>query len=356
MKKLRICISLLALLALLLPMSVRATETTTTESGDIEIPVQYMEILPGNWSPLSDLTPEKEFLLDLTTEPLYRLSADGQIGPAFASYPVDVTGEYAGDSAYGVPAEAVRGYAFRIDLNENACWEDGTPITADDFLFTMEQLWKTGKNYDNLANAEAIRSGTASETGDVISLEEAGFSSVTEAQNAGYTDFFLDTTHFWGLDAGWQPVSSRTRLQDYAIPSGLLEYFVSPAYLYSTYLADGKEFDHWQGEFIGIHTETTEPLTYEDLGFLKTGEHQLTLVLTQPTTATALALELADFHLVRQSIWSNAYGTSAADYSAYGPYRVESASTELITLVRNENWYGQTDPQAPALIRCRPLT
>lgn len=355
MKRLKFCAICLLIMALALPTGALATEPEPSESGNIEIPVRYMDTLPGNWSPLSELTPEKEFLLNLTAEPLFRVLADGSLTSSLAAAPVDVTAEYAGVPAYGIPEDALRGYAFRIDLNENACWEDGTSITADDYLFSMEQYWNSGKSYVNLANADAIRSGEAPLTETVVSLEDAGFSSLAEAQNAGYTDFFLDVSHFWGLDAGWKSIEDRTRLRDYAMPSGLNEVFVTPAYLYKTYLADGQKYDYWQGEFIGICTEAGEPLTYEALGLLKTGDHQITLILAEPTTATALALDLADFRLVRQSLWGDTYGTSASRYSSYGPYRIESADTELIVLVENENWYGGKDPEAPALIRCKGM-
>ena len=52
-------------------------------------------------------------------------------------------------------------------------------------------------------------------------------------------DFYLDTEGFWGLGGGWKPISDRIRLRDFAMPGGLDEYFVSPAYLYRYYLMDG---------------------------------------------------------------------------------------------------------------------
>lgn len=337
----------LVLLCLILPFGVQAAET---EAAD-RIPVYEMDTLPGNWSPLSSMTPEKEFLLDMTADRLYWLDENGRLTPSLAaSLPVDVTADYAG--SFGVPADAVRGYAFQIDLNEAACWEDGEPITADDFLFSIEQYRGNDESYVNLAVFEAGQTGETIPPENIVSLEEAGFDSVAQAREAGFSDFFVDTTRFWSLNGGWRSIDDRTRLRDFAMPSGLSEFFVTPEYLYETYLADGRDYDRWQREMIGVCTDAGEPAEGDAPGILKTGEHQLILILDQPAVSTSVALALEDLRLVRQSLWGETYGTSAEEYSSCGPYRIVSSDMELIVLARNENWYGQTDPDAPALIRC----
>ena len=47
-----------------------------------------------------------------------------------SEYPVDVTASYAGNETYGVPADATEGYAWQVQMRQDAVWEDGTPITA----------------------------------------------------------------------------------------------------------------------------------------------------------------------------------------------------------------------------------
>ena len=346
MKKLKITALALILAMLVLPVESLAAETEDNSGNVTEIPVYDMDILPGTWNPLSEMTPEKEFLLEMTSGRLYR-AEEGEAVPAMAAaLPVDVTAEYAG--SFGIPANAARGYAFAIELNEKACWEDGVPITADDWLFSMARYQESGKSYVNLAAEEAPVDASA-----VVSLREAGFATAAEARGAGYSDFYVDITRFWGLEGGWKSVTDRTRFRDYAIPSGLDEFFVTPAYLYGTYLAEGRQYERWQGDMIGVCTDTAREVTS---GCFKTGEYQLTLILPEPTTATSLALALGEMHPLRETVWSPEYATSASDYSACGPYRVESAGMDLIVLVRNENWYGEADPEAPELIRCKALS
>lgn len=342
--------SLLALaFAMLLAFSVSATETAAPTEPAV---IHYMDTLPGNFSPLSERTAEKAFILDLTTDSLYKLSADGStlIPSMAAAMPVDVTAEYAG-GIYGVPADAVRGYAFRIDLDPAACWEDGTPITADDYLFTVEQ--RLEEDFLYLANAADFLAGRERLSENIISLEDCGYTSVAEAQAAGVTAFYVDMTHFWGLDSGWQPLESRTRYRDYAMPSGMNECFVTPAYLYRNYLADDAGQAYYQSEFVGISAEMENRLTFADVGILKTGDDQLTLILEAPTTATALALKLENLYLFRQEFWGDDYGTTPEQYCSYGPYRLVSASYEQIVLERNEYWHGDADRYPADTVLCK---
>lgn len=343
----------IALMTALLLLPVRAAETQVPTEPPVISAVQPMEVLPGNWSPLSEDTPEKVFLRDLTTAAMYRFDGDGALESDLAAAPVDVTAEYVG--TYGVPSFAARGYAFRIDLNEAACWEDGTPITAEDFLFSLERLMEKGRDYSWIANVTAYQSGQEKVTDNVISLRDAGFSGVEAAKEAGYTLFYVDIEHFWGLDAGWRAIDDRHRIRDYAVPSGLNEQYVTATYLYENYLKDGAVNDHFQQEFVGISAEPEIKYTFSDIGFLITGELQLTVVLEEPMTASALALELSDFFLFRESMWSDRYGTAPEDYCGYGPWSILTSGAEEIILERNPNWWGEAAGGDFDRILCRKI-
>ena len=66
-----------------------------------------------------------------------------------ASAPVDVTEAVKAEHPeFGIPESADSGYAYTIDLNPDAKWEDGTPITADDYVYSMKKLLDPDlKNY-----------------------------------------------------------------------------------------------------------------------------------------------------------------------------------------------------------------
>lgn len=344
--------------ALLLAQPVLAQEETAAAATepDIVTALYTMDVLPGNWSPLSTQTPEKQWLQQLTAAPLYALDEAGSWQPVLATeLPEDVTAEFAGDPVYGIPAGAARGYAFRILLNEDARWDDGTAITADDYIFSIRQLLthsNTAQNWTFLANATSILSEKQRLTDAIISLRDAGFSSVQEAQKAGFSDFYVDTSSFWGLDGGWKSILDQNRLRDYAMPGGLNEFFVTPAYLYDRYLSDGAEHSRFQSEFVGICQQYGASLTMDDLGVRKVSDYEWILITQMPTTVSALVLQLNQLPLLCQDCFGTSYATSADTYCASGPWSICSADVSQILLEPNPYWCGEADSRGYDRILC----
>lgn len=345
----RLSTLLFALMLLVQPVFAEG-EVTEPTVPDIVTAVKSMQTLPADISPLTPATEEKLFLRGLTTAPLYTLSPDGSWMPLLAAaLPEDVTAEYAG--SFDIPADAQRGYAYRIQLHENARWEDGTVITADDVVYSVRKLFEnehTSAHWQFLAGAAAIGSGKLHTGSDIISLKDAGFSGVTEAWNAGYMDFYLDTEGFWGLDSGWKPISDRIRLRDFAMPGGLDEYFVTPAYLYRYYLMDGAISSRDQTEFVGICSKAGNPYTSDDLGVLAAGDRELILLTQSPMTAATLMQKLEELFLFRSD-------AAEGQLLSYGPYRIISSDTEQILLEPNPHWWGEADQRGYDRICCRKI-
>lgn len=108
----------------------------------------YNSYTPGinsslNWDPLSWETNEDTDILNNVSSGFYTFVLNSEkngysVMPELAAeMPVDVTAEYVGQ--YGVK-EGETAKAWRIALNKLAKWEDGTPITADDYVYSMQQL------------------------------------------------------------------------------------------------------------------------------------------------------------------------------------------------------------------------
>jgi len=332
-----------------------ATQPTQPPEPDIISAVHTVQTLPGNWSPLSPVTAERQWLLRMTTALPYELAADGNWVPVLASeLPPDVTADYAGSC--GIPADAQGGYAYRILLSSAARWEDGLMITADDYIFSIRKLLEDEENRPNwtfLANAEEVLSGKKKAGDEIIPLRDAEFESVAAAKAAGHTEFYIDTTNFWGLEGGWRPITDRSGLQDFAMPAGMDERFVSPAYLYARYLADGTETARFQSEFIGIPKVLGGTMTMEDLGIVKISPFELVLLLREPLAPSALMQKLEKLYLFRESCWGKDFATSAEDYCGYGPYRITAADSEEIILQPNENWWGEPVSEDFDRIICR---
>lgn len=330
---------LILILALMLPIGVSATESNVPEKrieGYYEI-----ESIPGSWNPMGEPTEEAQLLLSLTADRLYVLSADGKTLTASlaADLPQDVTAEFAGN--YGIDENSSRGYAFRIVLDANARWEDGTPVTAGDLVFTLNQHIDRDTLGMELANLQAFRSGAEKPDGEIISLRDAGFSSIEAAERAGYTAFYVDTEVFWGLTSGWVSINDRTRLKDSAIPSGITEMYISGAYLYDRYLRSGSPLSRYQAEFVGI-SASSELVQREDIGLIAEHDSSFVLILEVPTTAEALALKLSSFIPLRESKFAADYATSTATYCSSGRWRIAAVTENTVELVPNEFYHGKT--------------
>lgn len=342
----------LILMALLLAQPVFAeteapTEVLPTVEPDIVTAVRNMETIPTDFGIHAADSGELQWLRSITASPLYAMTAGGSWEPVLAaSLPEDVTAEYTG--TYGIPADAARGYAFRIVLSPDACWENGQRITSGDFLYSIKALFSHEESRNDwlfLSGAAAIDQGQTKTRRDIVSLKDAGFSNLPEAWGAGYKEFFLDTEGFWGLNEGWKSVSDRTRIRDYAMPSRLDEAFVSPAYLYRNYLLEG-EHRRLLSAFIGISKTPGESYTMDDLGLISVSDDEFVIILQSPATASTLMQYLEKLTLFRKN---------TQEYLSCGPYRIVSATAEEILLEPNPNWWGAPDPREYDRILCQKI-
>ncbi len=130
---------------------------------------------PSTWNPTDWKTGAEGFIISRTVSGLYDFalneSHDGYetVCELAEDFPEDVTELYAGNKTYGVPASAKKGWAWRVKLIHNAKWDDGTPITAETFDYSIRQFLNPQmKNYrasnwyegtGALANAKAYYDG-----------------------------------------------------------------------------------------------------------------------------------------------------------------------------------------------------
>lgn len=336
-------------------------ETLPAGAGEYTYRISMTQA-PNWWSPMQWENSTDEFILENTAMGLYAAVAN-QTGDGYlfqpemaASAPEDVTAVFAGNSTYGVPADAQSGYAFRIDLNRDAVWEDGTPINADTYLYSMRQMLDCDQqNYraagfysGQVVLAGAYNYHMQNQIGmkTYRTLADMGYSSVAEARNDGVTEFYLDMTGFWGLGCGWVNLEDETLYVDEAVSESDKEAEVSAKYLYETYLADGATYSSYQTTFVGLLEKTVEETGFDQVGLLKTGEYQIVLILEKPTTAEILQSNLLLGWLVKEDIyeqWGLFYGTAVDRYASCGPYKLTYISEKEIQFARNEAWYGYSD-------------
>lgn len=107
----------------------------------------YLETKPKTWNVHNWETNDEAYIGSFTEMGFYdtQLNAtkDGYeiVCEMAADFPVDVTGDVTDDEMdkYGYGGNIDKGFVWDISLNEKACWEDGTPITADDYIESMKR-------------------------------------------------------------------------------------------------------------------------------------------------------------------------------------------------------------------------
>jgi oligopeptide transport system substrate-binding protein len=328
-------------------------------TGESTYTYSYASTSPSTWSPTDWQTSNEVTLISYTSTSFYDYmmneTKDGYIiqPAAAASMPEDVTADYAGNDTYGVPSDASEGYAWKVELNQDLCWEDGTPINADTYIYSIQQYlnpdmsnYRAAICYSSIpiANAQAYyNSNNTSGITYTSRLTDLGFATVEEAQAAGYTEFGVDLDEFWGLSGvGIVSITDETLYGDDQI---------SGKSIYDEWLsADGSNPD-WAYWYVYVGTEA-QSASWEDVGVIKNDDYSLTFVLSSPLSEFYFMYNLNSLVAVNEDLYEankqetgdivkSSYGTSVDKYMSYGAYKITSFQEDKeLTLTKNENWFG----------------
>lgn len=333
----------------------------------------YQTSTPATLSGHDTTVADANYITNYTTAGFYEFKAN-DAGDAYelvcemaAEFPVDVTSKYAGDSRFGVPADATENYAYTVKLNKDAKWEDGTPITADDYIYSYSQLInpqmkniRASETYSGnlvLANAEAYyKQGNVYE--DVVDNEKA--EGVSEDQ---YFFSMTEPVIFFGASAKDKYESNKEKFTS-ADGRDLYELYSKEKYnaftdqakadLTELAVAFGDTNPDAYKEFCFIYCENP-PMDFSDVGMQKINDYEIDFVLGAPTTEFFMKYALTSNYLVRKDLYENGkkqtgdiiktnYGNDADTYMSYGAYKItEYIKDKLVVLKMNENWYGWTD-------------
>lgn len=290
-----------------------------------------------------------------------------------AADPEDVTEDYVGK--YGVESGDKR-KAWRISLNQDAVWQNGDEIKADEYIYSMQQLLDptmlnrrsdsyTGRTF----SIYGARNYLYSETQTIYdSLESHGYTSVDEALAAG-EEVYIDMWSSWGMQGmtdengnecpQWLPVNDTTLYRDLAIEDPNAEdAWVSANYIYK----------HYGSETLMANSLVAIPVDNEHLdykwdwqddgnggvGLVQVDDYTFDIILDNEIDDFYLHYNLTSNWLVHRETYEktkdeangvNRYNTgSVANTMSYGPYVLTSFEFDShFTLARNENWYGYTD-------------
>lgn len=364
--------------------------------------------MSANWNPHTYQTADESYPIEFLTAGLYSFYFNDELNPVegkdpyegyiilpemAASLPKDVTEKIKAEHPeFGIPESATAGFAYTIDLNKDAKWEDGTPINADDYVESMKRLldpklinYRAAGYYEgsfSIVGAEAYansgRTVKRVNSGDGETMNYA-FADLVKGDDGvyatpeGYKAFFgLDTKYKWMggnnalsayYGAGyipdancWDVLSAAADDEGY-VP--VTDETIAALYLFTGSDVWGNESKDDLGYYVS-YDYTYATVEYDGtVGLYKTGDYQITLVLNKSLAGFTLLYNLTSNWLVKTdlydaclkettsatgSVWTSTYNTSVETTSSYGPYKMSSYQTDKsMHFVKNENWYGYSD-------------
>lgn len=344
---------------------------------------EYTAQLPGQWCTIvSSDTVDNEMESYMTSafyEFNYKFDADGKIVPgaytveySAATKLEDVTKKYAGQ--YGLAADAKKGQAFAMTLRNDLKWDDGTPIKAADFVYTMSQqlspkyLFKTASNYYSgnyvIHNAE-----------NYVKQGQKGmfpaYSIMKEYNVADDAKLIYSTTNSRVAEKGFTPeaivelfgIEGMTVEKINALNGKSLADIKKDATLNETWEAllgawktdPNEELDFFETEY------EYPAMDFSEVGYF-VGDNEYELVMVIDGTLKPLDEEgnltyeagyyFSGWPLVKKDLWekcedttktpyANSYCTTQEKSASWGPYKLTNYQDDkTYTVSRNDKWFG----------------
>ena len=356
--------------------------------------------LATNWNPHTYENSDDSYPLDFIMTGLYSFIFNDELNPIegkdpYAGYvivpemaaamPVDVTEDIkAKYPQFNIPADATSGYAYVIDLNPAAKWQDGTVINADTYIYSMKQLldptlmnYRATDYYDgdfaiaganNYAHSGRTVKKANSTDGDAmayaLSALVKGDDGIYKTPEGSTVYIGLDDASYGWMGgntlsyyAGYFPEGVYDQLKALADDNGYIpatDAALDLLYAFTGSDAWGNEPREQLGYYLS-YDYTYDTFTWDTVGCLKTGEYQITLVLEKSLAGFNLLYNLSGNWLVYEPYYednkkqvgdtfTSTYNTSVASTMSYGPYKMVDYQTDKsMRFEKNENWFGYND-------------
>lgn len=362
----------------------------------------YTTALGNNWNPHSWETNADDSILSYISSPFCTMSIlDSENGVYQWVYEMatsieDVTKDHQDDlTKYNVSLQSgktaettEKGYVYEIKLNPDAKWENGVKITADDYIYSMQQLLDSKmKNYrSNLywGGESAVAGGLAyynsespiyeavvpaygeDEDGDYSYDMDAGIAAGQLYINVNSDGMTLYPMSLSSLDSSYLSGKYADVIKELADSAN--------AYGYTKITADNKDkaYDLVKGilaDLFGLEGESAdiymmeaffknegkvgEKVDYDaTVGCYKVDDYTIRYVTQNYiekdyflTSCTSTWLVYKDLYEANKDytgeLVTTKYGTSKDTTMSYGTYKIESLQDDKqIVFVQNENWYG----------------
>lgn len=349
---------------------------------------EYTSQMPSQWCTIlssDNVNNEMEsYFTSAFYEFNYKFDANGKIVPgaytveySAATKLEDVTKKYAGQ--YGLAADAEKGQAFAMTLRNDLKWDDGTPIKAADFVYSMSQqlspkyLFATASNYYSgnyvIHNAQ-----------NYVKQGQKGmfpaYSVMKEYNVADDAKLIYSTTNSRVAEKGFTP---EVIVAEFGIEGMTVEKINA---LNGKSLADIKKDaalnETWEALLGAWKTDPNEELDFfeteyeypamdfSEVGYF-VGDNEYELVMVIDGTLNPLDAEgnltyeagyyFSSWPLVKKDLWercedqsktpyANSYCTTLEKSASWGPYKLTNYQDQkTYTVSRNDKWFGYGLPQ-----------
>ena len=349
--------------------------------------------MPTSWNNHTYQSNDATYVIDNTEDSLYVFdyndAKDGyKIVPGMAvDMPKDVTKDYVGK--YGITEESEH-QVYEIQLKDWLKYDNGDPITANDFIESAKRLMDPkAANYraDNfyagnlkIYNAKGYCYSGMTVVSENATNEYYAVADLTKGADGVYVTpdgFKVYVAVDWAL-SDW--LSGNT-LSDYVGAYGTAYFDVTDWDKLVAAMDADENSDHYglapltDETLAWLSTTTTgnpawgesdddlpayfaydyayPEVKWEDVGYFAKDDHTLVLALTNPLTGFYLNYALcSNMNLVHiptydkcvsneGGVYTNSYGTSVDTYVGYGPYKLTSFLADSnMAFARNEFWHG----------------
>ena len=356
----------------------------------------YNTVSPSNWNELSYQDANDSDMISYLNSSFFTFDfkfdeygeiVDGEFTIKYmaAAGLEDVTAEYAEE--WGLPGE--RGYAFKITLRDDLMWENGDPIVAADFVYTMqEQLNPLFQHY----RADSYYAGSVNLVGakDYAKQGQSGLFAAKTAYGTYSED--IDANLVFALGPG-HGVNSYIRDSvgfpdsydlaatvawlnaNYGMPGTAEEYALIEGKTLAEIKADESLKAIWDTLITWWQTDPDEELDFfitnytfpetpwENVGLLATDTYELVVIMTNPieliddegNLTYHCAYDFSGLPLVHKetfeackqapvegsTLWTSTYNSSKETSMSWGAFKIESfQSGKEYVVVRNTNWFG----------------
>ena len=366
---------------------------------------EYISMFPSTWNTHNGSTEADTYVQLYTEMGLYDMTFNEDrttymfIDEMAKGDPVDVTSDLTAEqkAKYGIGA-GQNGKAWKVNLNPDATWENGTKITADDYVESMKLLLspeiknKRAIDYYSgdtaIYNAEKYYKSMGGEEYNKITVAEEYTDAQLEALvSEGKLYFSFDASMYDENEYAFSRLPIADRMKKYCYEgcdteNGTNLYDIIYAYadranaygyiqmtsetypifkenvtkIWSNITTDVAAYlnliPHWYNLF-AVETEVElETASFEDVGIFKNDEYSFTMVFENSLSLFDVKNKLRSNWIVYRpyyeagmtttgSLKSTNYGTTSGQYMSYGPYKLASYQKDKeFIFERNTNWYG----------------